>query len=250
MRSTDKRRIQRNEPQQFNLSERVYAGYIQNSINFGKWRLYAGIRFEATDENIRGNIVTIDPSGKYAGTTASTRSSGYIDPLPSMQLRYALTPDSGIRVAYGRGLARPNFSDLPPYQTVNDRRNSISSGNPNLQPTYANNYDVLYEHYLKPLGVLEAGFFYKDISQPIYFVNSTVSSGSYTGFNQTQPVNGSSAYLWGFEALTSSGWPICRARLADSVCRRTTATRIREPTEFPAGPTVRRCNARLRIPGM
>jgi TonB-dependent receptor len=192
--------LQRNEPQKFNLLERVYAGYIQNSINFGKWRLYAGLRLEATDENVRGNTVVIDKKGKYVSTTGITNGSGYIDPLPSVQLRYAITPESGIRAAYGRGLARPNFSDLPPYTTVNDRRNSISAGNPDLQPTYANNYDLLYEHYLKPLGVFEAGLFYKDISQPIYFVNSAVPSGSYAGFRQTQPVNGSSAYLWGFEA--------------------------------------------------
>ncbi len=192
--------LQRNLPQNFNLLERVYAGYIQNSINFGKWRLYTGIRFEATDENVRGNIVRIDSHGKYVSTTPSIKGSGYTDPLPSVQLRYALTPESGIRVAYGRGLARPNFSDLPPYLTVNDRRNSISAGNPNLKSTYANNYDILYEHYLKPLGVFEAGFFYKDISQPIYFVNTAVAGGSYDGYRQTQPVNGSSAYLWGFEA--------------------------------------------------
>ncbi len=194
------RTLQRNEPQKFNLLERVYAGYIQNAITVGKWRLYAGLRVEATDENVRGNMVQIDKKGKYVSTSPSIKTSGYIDPLPSIQLRYALTPESGIRMSYGRGLARPNFSDLPPYLTVNDRRNSVSAGNPNLKSTYANNYDVLYEHYLKPLGVFEAGFFYKDISQPIYFVNTTVAAGSYSGYRQTQPVNGSSAYLWGFEA--------------------------------------------------
>lgn len=28
---------------------------------------------------------------------------------------------------------------------------------------YSSVHDILYEHYLKPLGLLSAGFFYKDI---------------------------------------------------------------------------------------
>ena len=190
---------QRNDPQSFDLTERVVAGYLQNSITFGKFRLYAGVRFEATDEGVRGNLVTLS-KGAYVSTSSQASSSGYIDALPSAQLRYALTSDSGIRFAYGRGIARPNYSDLPPYITLDDRRNSISAGNPNLKPTYANNYDVLYERYLKPYGILQAGYFYKDISQPIYLVSSLVTSGTYTGYTERQPVNGSSASLWGFEA--------------------------------------------------
>lgn len=183
----------RNTPQSYDLVERVYAGYFQNSIQFGKWRLYTGLRFEATDEGVRGNLVR--------GTTAVPviRSSGYIDPLPSIQLRYALTPESAIRVAYGRGIARPNFGDIVPGGTVTDSRMRISTGNPDLKPTYANNYDILYEHYLKPLGMIQAGFFYKDIQQPIYSVTTPVTAGTYAGYSQIGPVNGTSAYLYGFE---------------------------------------------------
>jgi TonB-dependent receptor len=143
--------------------------------------------------------VTFDAKGNYASTTPLTRNSSYVDPLPSAQVRYAITSESGIRFAYGRGIARPNFGDLPPFLTENDRRNSISVGNPDLKPTHANNFDVLYEHYLKPLGILQAGFFYKDISDPIYSVTTTVPSGTFAGFQQRQSVNGSSAWLTGFE---------------------------------------------------
>jgi hypothetical protein len=47
--------------------------------------------------------------------------------------------------------------------------------------------------------MIQAGFFYKDITAPIYSVNTTVASGTYQGFTQTQPLNGSSAWLYGFE---------------------------------------------------
>ena len=187
------RTFSRNVPQSYDLVERVYAGYFQNSISFGKWRLYTGLRFEATDEGVRGTLVQ--------GTRAIpvSNSSSYTDPLPSIQLRYALTSESGIRVAYGRGIARPNYSDIIPGGTVTDARNRISSGNPNLKSTYANNYDVLYERYLRPLGVITAGFFYKDIQQPIYSVSSLVTTGTFAGYQQTQPVNGTNAKLYGVE---------------------------------------------------
>lgn len=188
----------RNTPNNWDIDESISAGFLQNSISFGKFRLYTGLRFEATNEGVRGNLVQLS-NGKYIGLTGQTTSSSYVDALPSVQLRYALTPDSGIRVAYGRGIARPDFSQLPPGQTLDDKKNTITAGNPNLKATHANNYDVLYERYLKPLGLISGGFFYKDITDPIYSVTAPVTAGTYAGYSQRQPVNGSSAYLWGFE---------------------------------------------------
>ena len=187
------RTFSRNTPQSYDLVERVYAGYLQNSISFGKWRLYTGLRFEATDEGVRGNLA------RGALAIPVKQASSYVDPLPSVQLRYALTPESGLRFAYGRGIARPNYSDLIPGGTITDSRKRLSTGNPNLKSTYANNYDVLYEHFLRPLGVIQAGFFYKDIKQPIYTVGSPLTSGTYAGYTQIQPVNGTDAKLYGLE---------------------------------------------------
>ena len=36
-----------------------------------------------------------------------------------------------------------------------------------LNPEHSNNYDLLHERYLTPLGLVQAGFFYKDITSPI-----------------------------------------------------------------------------------
>jgi TonB-dependent receptor len=183
----------------FDLIERVGAGYLMNTINFNRFRLYTGIRFESTTEYAAGYQVTLDSNGGYTPSPLH-KTSTIVDPLPSAELRYALTAESAIRAAYGRGIARANFGDLAPSLTVDDARKRISLGNPDLKATHANNYDILYEQYLKPLGMIQGGFFYKDISDPIYVIQSDVTSGPYTGFQQTQPLNGSSAHLWGFEA--------------------------------------------------
>jgi TonB-dependent receptor len=188
----------RNDPNLWDMVERVGAGYLQNAISFGRFRLYTGLRFEATDEGIRGAI-THSISGKYAFTSSQTTSSSYVDALPSAQLRYSITPEAAIRVAYGRGLARPDYSTLPPFLTLDDNRKTVSAGNPDLKPTHANNYDILYEQYLKPLGIVQAGFFYKDISDPIARVRTLLTSGTYAGYMQTQSVNIPGAHVAGFE---------------------------------------------------
>ncbi len=72
----------------------------------------------------------------------------YLDVLPSASVRYALTPTQGLRVVYGRGLSRPQFSDLIPFQTVTSSgsaRTTVSKGNSNIRAEYADNIDVLYE---------------------------------------------------------------------------------------------------------
>jgi TonB-dependent receptor len=188
----------RNDPNLWDIVERVGAGYLQNSINFGRFRLYTGLRFEATDEGVRGAIVH-SLNGKYQSTSSQTTSSSYLDVLPSVQLRYAITPDSAIRFAYGRGLARPDYSQLPPFLTLDDTRKSVSAGNPNLKPTHANNYDLLFEQYLKPLGMIQGGFFYKDISDPIARVRTRLTTGTYAGYLQSESVNITGAHVYGFE---------------------------------------------------
>jgi TonB-dependent receptor len=81
---------------------------------------------------------------------------------------------------------------------------SLSAGNPNLKPTHSNAYDLLYQTDLKPFGLFQAGIFYKDLTQPIYNVQHYIKPGDpyapqYLGYIYSQPVNGTSAWLWGFE---------------------------------------------------
>jgi TonB-dependent receptor len=189
---------QRNDPQNYNIVERISAGYLMNSVNLGHFRLYSGVRFEGTTENLLGYHVT-SLGSTYVSTTPLRQNSDYVDALPSAELRYRLTDDSSIRFAYSRGIARPNFSDLPPFLTEDDKRKSVSAGNPNLKPTHANNYDFLFEQYFKPLGMFQAGFFYKDLTDPIFAVTTQLTSGAFAGFSQRQAVNGSSGSLTGFE---------------------------------------------------
>jgi len=187
----------------YDLTERISAGYVMNTIQFGRFHLQTGFRLEATQLNVLGYHVTNDADGNYISTSPVPSNAYYISPLPSVQLRYAATDDTDIRAVYGRGVSRPDPYDLVPY-IVEDRSTNpttISLGNPDLKPEHANNYDLLVEHYLKPFGEIQAGVFYKDLSSPIFMTNTTtVTTGPYAGFQLAQIINGSSASLFGFEA--------------------------------------------------
>jgi TonB-dependent receptor len=182
---------------QWNLVERVAAGYLMNTFNFNRFRLYTGVRFEGTTEDNWGNQVL---SGAISPLL---KNGGYFDALPSAELRYAVTPDASIRFAYSRGLARPNFGDLAPYLVLNiaGARNTSAIGNPDLKATHADNFDLLFEQYLRPLGMIQAGYFYKRITDPIVSIqtNGVMYAGIPQSFIQTQPTNAGSAHVQGFE---------------------------------------------------
>lgn len=189
----------------FDLTERVSAGYAMNTIEFGRFRLQTGLRVEATQLDILGFNVVNNATSTQATVTPQQANTWYWDPLPSVQLRYRITDDSDIRAVYARAISRPNPYDMVPYITLDNSTNplTVAVGNPSLKPEHANDYDVLYEHYLKPYGEFQAGFFYKQLSQPIYYLADPNYGGAqypqYHGDILDYIINGVNAKLYGVE---------------------------------------------------
>jgi TonB-dependent receptor len=220
-------------PNIFHTIERIPAGYLMNTIDIGKAHLQTGLRFEDTQMDTYGYTVTLyaagssqcgGPTNTGCGVPAGVSNNPtYLDVLPSVQLRYGIDANSNLRAVYARGIARPDPYQLVPYVTEDDSTSpaTVSIGNPSLKPERANNYDVLYENYLHPLGMITAGVFVKQLTSPqLQFVipanvnlanlppNSippsllaTIEQYS-TGGNSdsvTQYINGENAYLYGVE---------------------------------------------------
>jgi len=187
-----------NDPSHYDTSERVLAGYAMNTITFGHLRLQGGVRFEGTQGSFIGNKVVINPDGSWNSTVPVPGAQSYVDVLPSVQFQYTFGGNTNLRLAYGRGIARPNFSDLPPFDLIDPSGGIVtteSRGNPALKPTHANNYDILLEHYLKTVGIIQVGWFYKALTDPIF----TVTTSPTTTLRVTQPINGPRAHLTGIE---------------------------------------------------
>jgi TonB-dependent receptor len=180
----------------FNIGERIWAGYAMDTISFGRLRLQAGVRVESTQDALRAVTVTMDPvTSQFIVTPVSTNKS-YINPFPSVQAQYRFGSDTILRAAYGMGIARPNFGDSAPYFAEDPTSfPRFRAGNPNLKPTHGQNFDLLLEHYLKPLGLIQAGVFYKALTDPIFTL--LVPFG---GAKEDILVNGPNAHITGFEA--------------------------------------------------
>jgi TonB-dependent receptor len=180
----------------FNQLEKVSAGYLMNTINFNKFRFIVGVRIEGTNENNTGYDGARNSNS--VGTTQIKAQSSYINVLPSASLRYALTPTSSLRIVYGRGLSRPNFQDLIPFTSApsgGGARINESRGNPNLVAETGDDIDLLYDNNLRSVGLLQAGFFYKNLQNPIVQTLTKQPGNIFL----TQSINAGSAYIYGFE---------------------------------------------------
>jgi TonB-dependent receptor len=163
-------------------------------------RLVAGLRIEATHVN----TLSFDET---ANTLTYQAGGDYTNVLPSASLRFALDKSSDLRLVYGRGLARPDPQDISAavsQPTLNQTPVTISIGNPNLKAEQANNYDLLYERTLSHTGLLQVGYFYKDLTEPIayeqfYSTKTFPHVPAGTNVLVTQPINAGSAYVQGFE---------------------------------------------------
>lgn len=191
---------------QFDLIEKVSAGYLMNTIDFSKIRLVAGVRFEGTNLDTAAPI--LDASNTFQGISKSNGS--YVKVLPSASLRFALGHDTYLRTVYARGLSRPNPQDIAQALSFDNTANPVlvSLGNPSLKPETADNVDVLIEHYINPFGMISAGYFYKNLADPIVSHQFNVTSGGFASATcstsipcrVTQPLNAGSAWINGFEA--------------------------------------------------
>lgn len=191
---------------QFDLIEKVSAGYLMNTIDFSKVRLVAGVRFEGT--NLDTAAPVFDQNGNFLGI--SKNNGSYVKVLPSAALRFALGNNTNLRLVYGRGISRPDPQDIAQSVSVDNSANPIlvSLGNPNLKAETADNADVLLEHYINPFGIVTAGYFYKNLTEPIVSHEFVVTSGSFGAATctttvtcrVTQPFNAGSAWINGFEA--------------------------------------------------
>lgn len=196
----------------FNADERISAGYLENVTYFNHFRLDTGVRFDAGSTHFLANTVDNgttgpcfkDPAVTCPGVRQNRQNANYFNALPSVALQWQFHKDSNLRAVYSRGLARPNIGDLVPATIVDPNQTpypTVSTGNPKLVPTLADNIDVLAEHYFQPLGAIRAGYFFKELHNPIYPVATLIPNYNNTGktYQQTQAINGPNAHIQGIE---------------------------------------------------
>jgi iron complex outermembrane receptor protein len=187
-----------------------------------------GLRYVDLDTEVAGGITfpTLNlspdvlatlpaPVRAFANGASSTEDakSNYDTFLPSLNLKYELTPELLLRFGASKAIAFPDLGNLrynyniaADIQTTNGvaelRRFFQSSGNPFLKPMESKNYDLSLEYYFSDSDYLAVGVFHKDIRD--FFSNNTIETPvTNNGVTQIvdidQPINIGSATLSGFE---------------------------------------------------
>ncbi len=140
----------------------VYGGFAMLDMNFGaKWRIIAGVRIE--DANIR--VSTADPLVSTAPPQIAQLSNR--DPLPAVNVIYALRPKQNIRFGYSRTVNRPDFRELSPFEFTNIVGGYSTVGNPLLTRATIDNFDARWEFFPGGNQVMAASYFYKKFTDPI-----------------------------------------------------------------------------------
>ncbi|MEP7343090.1 MAG: TonB-dependent receptor [Acidobacteriota bacterium] len=183
----------------YRARERVTGGYVMDEIYLGeKTSLLAGVRFEATNTTYSAPQYRLGAGGAVLSRTIFEGKNDYLNVLPGIHLRHQLFEDTPLRISFSRTLARPNYNDLAPFTLQDTTGLTISKGNPALNVTTSNNFDISLEHYFQNVGIVSGGFFYKHLSDYIYPVTAQQTIGADV-YRVTQPVNGDKANLYGVE---------------------------------------------------
>lgn len=183
----------------FTIDEDTYAAFAMTELLFGpKTSFLGGVRVESTSVDYLAYELTLDEEGDPLELVPVTGDNSYTEWLPQFHLVYKTGENTQLRAAITRSLARPNFEDMAPWRLLNLEDMEIELGNPDLDVTTSWNFDLMWEKYLEPVGIISAGAFYKDLTDIIFFYNvDEVIDGE--DFEVIQPRNGPTGELWGLE---------------------------------------------------
>ena len=181
------------------VQQDTLAFYVKGNFEgeLGSMRLTgnAGIRY-ASQQRLS--------SGYLSDTQPAAAKSNFDFWLPSANATLEFTDKLSLRLAAAKVMARPSLSDVAISFVPLLVSRTGSRGNPNLRPFQATQYDASLEWYFAPSSALTAAVFYKDVDS--FTINRTeseyvpgISVDPTDLFQITQPVNGESGKIKGFE---------------------------------------------------
>ena len=199
--SLDEERTRENsDPYAYQANETIIAAYALTDIHIGDLSINAGLRMEHTQNQYEGNRVIFDVDGNYETTIATeSGTKTKVNLFPMVNLKYETDEKSNLRFGYTHTIIRPDFIKLTPFEIVDQNRQTITTGNPDLEPSTSTNIDLMYERFLDNIGLFSTGVFYKDMTEFIFNESTIISGGEYDGYFREMPKNGETAFIFGAE---------------------------------------------------
>ena len=152
----------------FDVKEKAYAGYVMGEFSGEGWRGNVGVRVVETKQTSSGFVQqpVLQPgfvSNPFGVFEPVSIDRSYTDILPSANFSFDLTDQVVLRFAAARTMARPDYTDIAPTVNLNVGALSGTSGNPELDPYRANQFDLSLEWYPNKDTIVAGALFYKDI---------------------------------------------------------------------------------------
>ena len=116
---------------ELNYKENVNSAYTQLGTKINKFNILGGLRMEASD------------IGVELVNTNEISNKEYVDWFPSLFLGYEFSEKEQLTLSYSRRLRRPRSRFINPFPSRSSNTN-LFQGNPNLDPTYTNAFDLGY----------------------------------------------------------------------------------------------------------
>lgn len=121
------------ESSQFLISENIFALYSKVNATSGKWSFSGGLRYE--NSNTDGTSIFM----LNGSETIEVKKRPIKKVFPSASISRKLTEELGASLSYSYRIQRPSYNTLNSFETYLDPY-SAGKGNPNLTPSYTNNY--------------------------------------------------------------------------------------------------------------
>lgn len=146
-----------NDPLNYRSDEDVMAYYGMAKFNISNVQIFGGVRVERTDFSW--------VSDAPANIPGRVGNRNFQDVLPSLHVKYTPFENVNARASFFKSISRPNFFEVIPYAINED--DFRERGNPFLERTQANNFDLRFEYFPSALDQVMVAFFYKEINNPI-----------------------------------------------------------------------------------
>lgn len=211
------------------ITEKDTAFYLQGDFDYDVFNIPVrgniGVRYVKTEQKAVGHynagnrtVTVATPFGSLSEQMATdavqTVSRQYTNTLPSLNVSAQPLENFFVRFAAAKVMTRPQLQNLTPgYTAVSQSAQTLTRGNPELNPMLSNNLDLSFEWYPDKETLLSAGFFQKDIKSYIQtsavvmpwaeteLPDSLLSNGNTaaTPFTVTTQINTPGGKLRGFE---------------------------------------------------
>src|SRR5688572_25959983 len=205
----------------FNVEEETTSGYLMADVGQPSdgYHVNVGARILRTELSVAQNAALASPT--YWGTDSwngvlrdfetNVSDRSYTDVLPSANIVLDLAEGHKLRVSAAKVVARQDLFQLGRGFATDFTRNPVtdlfeftsgSSGNPELEPYRAKQFDLGYEYYFGTQGLAAVTGFRKSVDSFITVVTESVFVPDQAGgrFGPVQrPINGEGGTIEGFE---------------------------------------------------